>query len=140
MTARDVPNELSQRAHRRLIGLLGFFLPPLVYLVAGLRPTDGLPRWGGLTAVSDYYYTGAVSVLVGVVFALSLFLFTYPGYKGVKADRIVAVIGGTAALGVAVFPTNPPRGTIAPSWWTPAVGVMHIVCALALVVSCILFS
>lgn len=140
MTARDVPNQLSQRAHRRLIGGLGFFLPPLLYVVAGLRPTPGLETWGTLSSVSDYYYTGAVAVLVGVVFSLSLFLFTYPGYQGVKADRIVAVVGGAAALGVAVCPTNPPWSTPAPAWWTPTVGVVHIVCALALFLTFILFS
>jgi len=34
-----VPSDLSHRAHRRLIGFLGLFLPLLVYLFAGVLPT-----------------------------------------------------------------------------------------------------
>jgi hypothetical protein len=86
------PDDLSQRAHRRVIGVLGLVLPALLYLLAGMRPTDGLPRWDSLNSISAYYYTGAVGVFVGVLFALSLFLFTYRGYKGVKVDRIVGAM------------------------------------------------
>src|SRR5215471_6413943 len=80
-----VPRDLSYQTHRRLIGVLGFLLPILLYLVAGLRPTAPLPRWTLLDSVSAYYYTGAVAILVGVLFALSLFLFSYPGYENVIA-------------------------------------------------------
>lgn len=140
MKARDVPEELSQQAHRRLIGVLGLLLPALVYLVAGTRPTDGLQSWRLLSAVSDYYYTGAVVVLVGVLVSLSLFLVTYPGYEGVKADRIVSVTGGVATFAVAFFPTNAPHGVVALSWWRPWMGVVHIIAAIAMFVAFILFS
>ncbi len=39
------PRVFSQQAHRRLIGVLGFVLPVLLYLVSGLRPTEGLLAW-----------------------------------------------------------------------------------------------
>ena len=78
---------LSQQAHRRLIGILGLLLPLLLYVFAGLRHTVGLPAWTPLNSISAYYYTGAVAIFVGVLFALALFLLTYPGYKGVIADR-----------------------------------------------------
>ena len=136
----DEPQDLSQRAHRRLIGFLGFLLPVLLYVVAGIRPTDGLPRWRLLTSVSDYYYTGAVGIFVGVLFALSLFLFTYRGYKGVVADRLVGWLGGAAALGVALFPTSAPNGLSEPTWWTRQLSVVHYVSAVLLFVSFILFS
>ncbi|HSQ61106.1 MAG TPA: hypothetical protein VLT84_11885 [Acidobacteriota bacterium] len=137
---RQDPGELSQLAHRRLIGYLGLALPCLLYLVAGLRPTEPLPRWDLLPSVSAYYYTGAVGIFVGVLFALSLFLFTYPGYKGVRADRIVGMLGGTAALGVALFPTGAPDGVTKPDWWSDALRTIHYVSAVALFISFIVFA
>ena len=88
-TERDVPDGLSQRENRTVIGVLGLFLPVLLYVIAGLRPTTGLQAWILLNSVSAYYYTGAVGIFVGVLFSLALFLFTYRGYVGVWADRIV---------------------------------------------------
>jgi hypothetical protein len=136
----SAPRVLSQNAHRRLIGILGFFLPALLYLVAGLRPTGGLPRWHCLESVSAYYYTGAVGIFVGVLFALSLFLLTYPGYEGETADRVLGRLGGAAALGVALFPTTAPDGLSAPTWWCPTIRVVHYVSAVLLFAAFILFS
>ncbi len=135
-----IPRDLSQRAHRRLIGILGFFLPGLLFLLAGLRPIEELPPWKILTSVSAYYYTGAVGVFVGVLFALSLFLFTYQGYEGDKADGFLGKIGGAAALGVALFPTTAPFCLSEPAWWSPAIRVVHYVSAIVLFTSFILFS
>src|SRR5213592_4599764 len=101
---------LSQQAHRRLIGILGLLLPLLLFIFAGLRHTVGLPAWTPLNSISAYYYTGAVAIFVGVLFALALFLLTYPGYKGVIADRLLGLVGGTAAILVALFPTSAPDG------------------------------
>jgi len=139
-TARAEPDQLSLRSHRRIIGSLGLLLPALVYLGAGARPTPGLPRWKVLWSVSAYYYTGAVGVLVGLLFALSLFLFSYRGYRGVWADRIVGGVGGLAALAVALFPTIAPEGLSSPSWWTPRTGVVHYIAAITLFVSFTLFA
>ena len=132
---------LSQRAHRQLIGVLGLLLPALIWSIAGLFPTTGLePTWAVLTSVSAYYYTAAVAVFVGVLFALSLFLFTYPGYEEVSADRIWGRIGGTGALGVALFPTAAPNPLTEPSWWEPWMRTAHYVSAATLFVSFIVFS
>ena len=136
----DKPRDLSQQTHRRLIGVLGFLLPILLPLVAGLRPTAPLPRWTLLDSVSAYYYTGAVGILVGVLFALSLFLFSYPGYENVIADRVVGCVGGAAALGVALFPTTAPKGLCPLPWWNPALRTVHYVSAVILFVSFILFA
>jgi hypothetical protein len=138
---RDPPVDLSLQAHRRIIGTLGLFLPALVYLFAGVRPTAGLPdNWDLLWSISAYYYTGGVGVFVGVLFALSLFLFSYQGYEGVWADRIVGKVGCFAALIVALFPTWPPAGLSAPSWWTNKVGVIHYLAAVVLFICFILFA
>ena len=133
-------DSLSQQAHRRLIGILGLLLPFLLYVLAGLRPTVGLPRWRPLNSISAYYYTGAVAILVGVLFALALFLLTYPGYKGVIADRVIGLLGGTAAILVALFPTSAPAGLSAPTWWRPYMRTVHYVSAVVLFVAFILFA
>jgi hypothetical protein len=123
-----------------VIGVLGLVLPALLYLGAGIRPTAGLPRWSLLKSVSAYYYTGAVGVFVGVLFALSLFLITYRGYKGMWADRIVGWIGGAAALVVALCPTEPPAGVTGPAWWSRATGYAHAAGAFVLFAAFIVFS
>jgi hypothetical protein len=136
----NAPKDLSQRAHRRLIGVLGILLPVLLYVVAGLRPVDGLPSWVPLPSVSAYYYTGAVAIFVGVLFSLSLFLFTYRGYEGVRADRVVGIVGGAAALGVSLFPTSPPDAVTEPPWWNFWIEAVHYVSAVVLFACFILFA
>ena len=143
MSAKPWPTtskDLSQLDHRRMIGTLGLLLPVLIYLIAGLRATESLARWQLLDAVSDYYYTGAVAVFVGVLFALSLFLFTYPGYEGAIADRVVGAMGGLGALFVALFPTLAPTPALVPGWWSKLTGVLHYISAVTMFVSFILFS
>lgn len=137
---RAAPKDLSQDAHRRLIGVLGLLLPLLVWLFAGFLPTRDLERWELLGSISAYWYTGAVGVFVGVLFALSLFLFTYRGYEGVRADRIVGAIGGAGALGVALIPTGPPGKLPEPVWWSEPVGVLHYVAAAVLFSAFMVFS
>lgn len=139
-SARKIPENLSQQTHRRVIGMLGLVLPLLLYLLAGFRPTAGLRDWEVISSVSAYYYTGGGGVFVGVLFALSLFLFTYQGYVGVSADRIVGTIGGAAALFVALYPTASPGELVAPTWWSKSTGVIHYTAAVLLFACFILFS
>jgi hypothetical protein len=134
------PRDLSQRDHRLLIGFLGLFLPGVLYLIAGGRPTAGLSRWALLDSVSAYYYTGAVATFVGVLFALSLFLFSYRGYEGVVADRVVGRVAGLAALCIPLFPTDAPTPLSPPPWWTHATSVVHFISAVVLFGCFILFS
>ena len=77
---------------------------------------------------------------MGVLFALSLFLFSYPGYENVIADRVVGCVGGAAALGVALFPTTAPKGLSPPPWWNSTLRTVHYVSAVILFVSFILFA
>jgi len=132
--------DLSHLAHRKLIGFLGLLLPFALLGLAAFRPTEGLDRWEILDSVSAYYYTGAVAAFLGILFALALFLFTYGGYEGYRIDRIIGTIGGTCALGVALFPTGAPGGLVPPSWWTPATRTIHYLSATGLFLTFILFS
>jgi len=95
---------------------------------------DGVVQWRSLDSISAYYYTGAVAAFVGMLVALSLFLFSYRGYENryYWADRAASAIAAIAALGVAVFPTAAPTGTQTLSWWSPATGILHYVFAVTL--------
>ena len=134
------PHDLSHQAHRQLIGYLGILLPVILFVLAGLRPTGSLPPWETLSSVSAYYYTGAVAAFVGILFALALFLFTYGGYQGYLADRVVGKIGGFCALGVALFPTAAPGGLSEPPWWGETTRTIHYVSATLLFGVFIVFS
>jgi hypothetical protein len=85
--AASRPDDLSDNAHRQLIGYIGLVLPFLLTVIAVTR--DGIGRWRNLESISAYYYTGAVAAFVGMLVGLALFLFTYRGYanKYNRADR-----------------------------------------------------
>lgn len=135
-------DDLSSHAHRQLIGWLGFLLPALLWLIAGWRPTGPLPQWCLLDSVSVYYYTGAVTVFVGILVALGVFLFTYRGYDNEyrRRDRIAAIVAGGAAVLVAFFPTAPPDASLRPAWWTSPLGTIHYAAAVVLFGAFIYFS
>jgi hypothetical protein len=56
------------------------------------------------------------------------------GYKNDShwADRICAVLGAIAALGIAFFPTKEPEGMKPLDWWEPWIGIVHHACAAIL--------
>jgi hypothetical protein len=85
---------------RRTVGSLGIGLP--FVLLAGsfvfgecnnVKPS-----------ISDYYYTNMREIFVGILCAISLFLFTYKGYS--KLDNWSANVAAFFALGIAFFPTT----------------------------------
>ncbi len=136
-------DDLSSHAHRQLIGGIGLVLPALLWLIAGWRPIgkEQLP-WAPLSSVSAYYYSGAVSAFAGMLVALALFLFSYRGYanKYYRRDRAAAIIAGSAALLVALFPTAAPDQSLDLFWWTGLTGAIHFVSATVLFGSFIFFS
>lgn len=81
------PDDLSGHAHRQFIGLLGMFLPVLLWLIAGWRPTESPPQWEPLSSVSAYYYTGSVAAFVGLLITLAVYLFSYQGYNNQYRSR-----------------------------------------------------
>lgn len=138
--AASRPDDLSTNAHRQLIGYIGLVLPFLLIIIAVIR--DGTERWKSLDSISAYYYTGGVAAFVGMLVALALFLFTYPGFanKYNWADRLAAKTAAIAALLVAFFPTKEPVGISALSWWKPWTGVLHFVAAVVLFIMFAIFA
>jgi uncharacterized membrane-anchored protein len=126
------PDDLSGHLHRQLIGYIGLVLPVVLILLTLWR--DGVERWRNLDSISAYFYTGAVAAFVGMLVSLSLFLFTYRGYKNKhqRADRLVGIVAAVAALGVALFPTSAPGDVVPLSWWSPTTGLVHYTCAATL--------
>jgi hypothetical protein len=131
----------SSQAHRQLIGSVGLLLPVLLWLISALRPNDPVHRWETLGSISAYYYTGAVAAFVGLLVALALYLFAYQGFRNKyqRADKFFAKLAGTAAIGVAFFPTTAPTG-MQPPWWTPQTSLAHYVCTVALFAVFAIFS
>ncbi len=89
---------ISYKTMRKLIGILGIALPVILIVGRVFNPTP----WPG--SISAFYYTNMRDALVGILFAVSLFLFSYNGYDLV--DIISTDIAALAALGVALFPCN----------------------------------
>lgn len=123
--------DLSSHAQRQVIGYIGLVLPLL--LIALVIARDGFARWMALDSISAYYYTGAVAAFVGMLVSLALFLFTYRGYDNEChwADRAAGFVAGFAALGVALFPTEPPD-VLELAWWRPWIGAVHFGSAIVL--------
>jgi hypothetical protein len=144
-------NDRAIRGHRNLIGLLGLLLPALLLFISWRRNDNAPDAWVLKPSISAYYYSGAVAMFAGLLFALAVFLFTYDnGYKEDSAGRekdklwwldgVVAWIAATAAIGVAFFPTRPTAPLSPPLWWTENTMKIHYVSAGALFLMFAVFS
>lgn len=119
-------DDRSGHGHRQAIGWLGALLPVMLVVFDRSRPTEGLMPTE-LTSISAYFYSSGVVVFAGILFALAVYLITYEGYANEdgRKDRIASTVAGWAAVGVAVFPTDPPGDTAQPSWWSELLGWIH---------------
>jgi hypothetical protein len=85
---------------RKIIGFLGILLPLILlignYLFSGCSSVQ--------MSLSQYYYTNMSMVFTGILFAISIFLFSYKGYS--KHDNLMGNIASVFGIGIAVFPTN----------------------------------
>jgi hypothetical protein len=134
-------DDRSGHAHRQVIGYLGAALPVLLQIFVRFRPNAAADQWSG-DSISAYYWTGAVSLFVGLLAALSLFLLTYRGYNNDdgKYDRGAAIIAGIAAAVVAIFPTSPPKGVTTLPWWHDSISMTHRIAAIILFSMFAIFS
>lgn len=127
-------DDLSSHLLRQALGYLGFWLPALVYVVARWRPVGESPGWTPLDSISEYYYSGSIAVLVGALWAMAAFLFTYRGFDNPshRWDLIIGKVASIAALGVSLFPTTALDPFIAPVWWRGWMEWVHLASAAVL--------
>ncbi|HMK24717.1 MAG TPA: hypothetical protein VK483_01715 [Chitinophagaceae bacterium] len=85
---------------RKIIGFLAFFLAPV--LVFGTFILDHTHEVR--VSMSAYYYTSMRNLFVGVICGISLFLFSYHGYKWY--DSLASKLAGLFGLGIAFFRTS----------------------------------
>ncbi len=95
----ELQNELviSYKILRVTVGVLGMAMPLVLY--AGGKLIFG---FGVQLSLSAYYHTSMRDVLVGILFALGVFLFSYKGYG--RADDVAGYLACFFAIGVALFP------------------------------------
>ncbi|MDH3672108.1 MAG: DUF998 domain-containing protein [Gammaproteobacteria bacterium] len=85
---------------RRVVGVLGVALPVLVALWGFVLCGCGELQ----DSISDYYALRTRDLLVGTLFAIAWFLFTYRGYE--RQDDLAGDLACLFALGVAFFPAS----------------------------------
>jgi hypothetical protein len=81
------------RTLRLLMGIIALALPLVVRMISNTA----------LPSVSDYYYTEARDVFVGMVFVVSAFLWAYRGHS--LTQNYVSKVASLAAILVALYPT-----------------------------------
>lgn len=91
---------LSYLTVRKIIGILGFFLPMVLLFGAIILSKCCYIQ----PSISNYYHTIMRDVFVGYMCALSIFLLSYKGYD--LSDRILTALAGTFGLTLALLPTT----------------------------------
>lgn len=116
---------LSHRNIRRAVGLLGIVLP---FALIGFSLFFGCQQIQ--PSISQYFYTSAGILFVGVLCAVGLFLITYKGPQ--RIDDYATNFAGACALGIAFFPTDVDHNRqclLFVYHLNPAVSVVHYICS-----------
>lgn len=144
---RTPPNDslvISYLTLRKAIGFIGVALPFVLVLgnilIFHARAIED--------SISYYYYTHMRGVLVGSLWSIGIFLFSYRGYE--TRDEVAGRLGCVFALGVALFPTARDKGACDilhlsrvahAACDTPhAISFVHAVCATLLFLTLAYFS
>jgi len=126
------PEVISYQTLRKTIGWLGILLP--FAMILGAEIFSGCKTVQ--PSISHYYYTNMREIFVGILCAVSLFLFSYKGYS--LLDGIVSNLAVLFCLGVALFPTEarcakgicyPCQQNVISLTKIPYHGTIHLVCA-----------
>jgi hypothetical protein len=117
---------ISYKNLRRSIGILGISLP--IILIVGSSLSESCTEV--LDSISMYYHTDMRDVFVGILFAVSLFLYTYKGYD--MRDYIVSRAASIFAIGIALCPTSMAPNNLCLNVindTNPLISQLHFVCA-----------
>lgn len=102
MASANEPQVISFRSLQLAIGILGISLP--IVLLLGTFILNNCTEVQ--CSISNYYHTKMRNIFVGYLFALSLFFWTYKGYKDSKLDNIFGYTACLFGFGVIFFPTS----------------------------------
>ena len=94
----------SMLYQKRILGILCILLAPLClgFGLFGLK--TNLPGW--YLSISATYYANSKMFMIGLLFAISVFLFSYQCYDW--RDRVITLIEAVSAVGIVVFPCKTP--------------------------------
>jgi hypothetical protein len=94
------PSFITFQRLRKSVGFLGLFFPLILILWALVFGDCSNIQY----ALSDYYYTAAGDVFVGVICAIGWFLIAYKGYD--RVDHWLTSSAGVSAILTALLPTG----------------------------------
>lgn len=93
---------------RRILGILCIALGPCSLLFGLLGMKTNFPSW--YMSISETYWCNSGMLNIGLLFATSIFFFSYCGYD--KKDRIVSLIEAISSMLIIVFPCDPHQAHI----------------------------
>lgn len=97
----------SQKHQLFVLGILCILLAPLA-LIFGLFGLDTNPE-GWYCSISRTYHANSKVWMIGELFAIGVYFLTYRGYDW--RDRVLSIIQGISAMGVATFPCKIPNSS-----------------------------
>jgi uncharacterized membrane protein len=121
---------ISYLVLRKTVGVLGVALPFVVSLGGMIIFHDAIQ-----SSISSYYHTGMRDVLVGALWTIGFFLYSYKGYE--RIDNIVGNLACVFAVGVSLFPTT-ADGVNSPT--AEFIGGVHLLFAALFFLTLIYFS
>lgn len=127
----EIKSMLSQR---RILGILCILLAPCSLLFGLIGAKYNESYW--YTSISSTYYANSKIVMIGLLFATSVFFFSYKGYD-IK-DRICSLIEAISAMGIIIFPNGDTQlREVTGLFCLPlhTSGIIHSTCAAVLFIS-----
>lgn len=105
----DTPSETRVISHTWLLAFVGTLAVsiPIALLIVSAISAEVIQQ----PSISHFYYTPMRDLLMGLLFAVSVFLFAYTGYPPKQdervSDRQLSLAAGIGLACVVVFPTPP---------------------------------
>ena len=92
--------ERSMLYQKRILGTLCILLAPLCLIFGLFGLSTNLHGW--YLSISATYYANSKMFMIGLLFAISVFFFSYQCYDW--KDRIVTLFEAICAIGIVMFP------------------------------------
>lgn len=105
MTTTTPPAAVTYHQLQQAVGWTAFLMPIVVRVLAYV--------WQGVfttTSISAYYYTGLREVFVGSLVTGGVLLAFFRTAS--MSDKVIAIVGGLAAIGIALFPMTVTGGDV----------------------------